>query len=93
MTDIHDTIRLARAFSSEVQEAFTAREFREVCARNKTTHSDDNLCATHDYTDANLLMQEAFVTTFDRLPDLGDENDGRLWDEAWAIAKAAEFFA
>jgi hypothetical protein len=98
---IHDTIRLARAFGAEVQGAFNPHEFREMCSRNKSSHADDGICATHDFCDANMLMLAAFKETFGREPAFltaddtspGSRADTRLWNDAWAIAKAAEFFA
>jgi len=99
MGDIRTTLKLARAFSEEVQAAFSAREFREVCDRNKSggIYDDDMCCATHEFCDANMLMLAAFQKAFGRnpLPDEGEmsEADTTLWNDAWAVAKAAEFFA
>lgn len=99
--DIHDVIRLARAFGEEVQGVFSTREFRAICERNKSGGAyDHGACATHDFCDANMLMLAAFTATFDREPwFLTDSEhpkgvaDTRLWNDAWAVAKAAEFFA
>ena len=101
MTDIRNVLKLARAFGQEVQEAFSAREFREICDRNKSgaPYDDDMCCATHEFCDANMLMHAAFVKTFDRDPLDGPDSSGMtqadtdLWNAAWAVAKAAEFFA
>lgn len=96
MTDILETIRLARAFGVEVQASLTRREFREVCERNKAEGPESPSCHTHDFGDANVLMHAAFVATIGRDP-MGaggmSEADTKLWNDAWAVAKAAEFFA
>jgi hypothetical protein len=95
--DIHDAIALAQAFGEEVQAAFTPTEFRRMVDMNKSSHADRGICATHDFCDANMLMLEAFKKTFGREPailtDSDDTVDARLWGDAWAIAKAADFFA
>ena len=95
MTDIKDTIRLARAFGEQVQTLSVA-EFREIILRNKS-ETNDGICHSHDFCDANMLMLDAFIETFGRNPldgpDGMTDEDGKLWDGAWAIAKAAEFFA
>jgi hypothetical protein len=97
MSNIHDTIALARAFGAEIQAALTRREFREMIDRNKSSHTDDGICASHDFVDANMYMLDAFKKTFGREPailtDADDEIDAKLWNDAWAIAKAADFFA
>jgi hypothetical protein len=98
--NIHDTIELARAFGEEVQAAFTPTEFRAMVDMNKSSHADRGICATHDFCDANMLMLDAFKKTFGREPwfltdadsDKG-QTDMRLWGDAWAITKAADFFA
>jgi hypothetical protein len=94
---IHDTIALARAFADEVKESFSHAEFNRMLDMNKSSHADEGICATHDFCDANMLMLNAFKKTFLREPailtDADDEVDARLWGDAWAIAKAADFFA
>lgn len=89
-----DALRLAIAFGQEVQEALTYRQFGEVVSLNKT-ESNAGVCHTHDYTDANMLMHAAFTATFGRdcLDGEMTQADTNLWNEAWNIAKAAEFFA
>lgn len=93
MTDIHETIRLAQAFGEQVQTAFGPAQFREICYLNKSSHASTSICATHDFCDANMLMEAAFQATFGRESDVADEADAKVWSDAWAIAKAAEFFA
>jgi hypothetical protein len=95
---VHDAIALARAFADEVKESFSTAEFREMLDKNKSSHADKGICASHDYCDANMLMLDAWLKTFGREPALlhgcdHDDHDARLWGDAWAIAKAADFFA
>lgn len=100
MTDIHDTIRLARAFGEQVQETLSRDEFRQVIDRNKGEPERSPICHSHDFCDANMSMHDAFVATFGRNPldtpsadNIMSDADEQLWNDAWAIAKAADFFA
>jgi hypothetical protein len=90
------TIALAREFGSRVQEIATRSEFREILDRNKA-ETDEGVCHTHDFWDANETMLEAFRTVMQREPtflaDMNDETDCEIWRDAWAIAIAADFFA
>lgn len=95
MPDINQTIALARLFGQRVQEALTRSEFREVCHRNKCEPAGSSVCHSHDYCDANVLMGEAWEEMFGRPFPMGEvtDEDAALWNDAWAIAKAADFFA
>ena len=92
-----DKIKLARAFGSDMQAALSPRQFRTMCDANKAEPEDSGVCHSHDYVDANMVMLAAFEATFGREPAfLSDSNktvDLVLWNDAWAIAKAADFFA
>lgn len=89
-----DKVRLAREFGSKVQEELSRADFRAVLELNR---NDSTACHTHDFCDANMVMLEAFKVTFEREPEFltnPDETaDLALWNDAWQIAKAAEFFA
>src|SRR5690606_5736315 len=64
---------------------------------------NDNTCATHDYCDANMAMQAAFIQVFQREPVLSVEDDDPAWmqkqanidsgltNQAWELAIAAGF--
>ncbi|RWX70431.1 hypothetical protein EN780_03285 [Mesorhizobium sp. M4B.F.Ca.ET.089.01.1.1] len=94
---IQEKIKLARAFGSKMQEVLSTREFRAMCDANKAEPEDSGVCHSHDYVDANMTMHEAFLETFGREPaflnDSEDTADLELWNDAWSIAKAADFFA
>ncbi|NSZ73899.1 hypothetical protein G6L74_09115 [Agrobacterium tumefaciens] len=89
-----DKIRLAREFGSKVQEELSRADFHAVLELNR---NDSAACHTHDFCDANMLMLDAFKVTFEREPAFltnpDDAADLVLWNDAWQIAKAAEFFA
>ena len=55
---------------------------------------DDQTCASHDHCDPNVAMWDAFVTVYDREPDLamdGWNADISIMNAAWTIAKANGF--
>jgi hypothetical protein len=93
MATIQDKIRLAREFGTMIQEAFTRQQFNIMLDRNKAEPAESGVCHTHDFCDANMYMHEAFEKTFGREPDTNDDSDLESWNDAWAIAKAADFFA
>lgn len=60
--------------------------------RRNQEHKDDSICASHDFTDANMNMLAAFERVMGREPELEDEADTALWNDAWDLAKAHDFF-
>lgn len=99
MTDVNEIIKLARAFGEQMQGALTTSQFRAMCDANKC-ETNIGICHSHDYCDANMEMLVAFEETYGRNPldGRGDEGgmneaDTQLWNDAWTVAKAAEFFA
>ena len=87
MTDIKDTIRLARAFGEQVQSTFRVDTFREICDRNKGQYADSDICATHDFCDANMAMAQAFKDVTGRDADGDNGGDATLWNDAWELAR------
>jgi hypothetical protein len=96
MTITSETVQLARAFGHAMQEQLSRAEFNQMTERNKM-RDEFGVCASHDFCDANMVMLAAFETTFGRnpLPDAGEmsQADTDLWNDAWVIAKEAEFYA
>ena len=81
---------LARSFADILGEWLTPEQFAEMRLRN-VQYVNDNICASHDYCDANMAMIEAFNRVLGREPASWFANDSdadmRLMDEAWNIAK------
>lgn len=78
---------LARAFAANIEADLTASQFAEVKRRNGTALYSGGACATHDFCDANMNMQAAYIVTFgvDPLDDMN--GSAPIWNRAWAIAK------
>lgn len=89
---IDQKIKLAQAFGAKLQEEMTFCEFRAVIDQNKLEPEGSDVCHSHDYCDANMPMFAAFSEVIGHSPDLGDDADMELWNDAWKIAKAADFF-
>lgn len=85
-----DRCVLSAKFSSLISEGFTADQLAEVCRLNSTPEYKD-VCATHNYYDANEFMGEAFKSVFGRDIDLQNPAETTIWGDAWNESKAANF--
>ena len=89
-------LRLAKAFSRNMRAALEPEELREAIARNHAETSV-SVCHTHDFLDANMIMDAAFSEAFGRArededPETGEEpEDFEVWGAAWMIAKRNDF--
>ena len=88
-----DVNALAGAFVKELREQLTAEQFAEVVALNGVELNPD-VCHSHDFCDANMVMDAAFNTFgVDPLEYGYTEEDGmsqevcNLWNAAWNRAK------
>ncbi len=83
---------LAREFSHQLKQELTSDEIKQVVMRNRTEH-DDRICHSHDFCDANMILHEVFMNHgMDIADEGGRERWGALWDEAWRLAKSADFW-
>jgi len=81
--------KIAVSFVDILQEWLTPSEFAQVAKDNRTPAYAD-CCASHDYCDANVAMDEAFKKEgiyTDETMDLQDDNLMIAWDAAWNRAK------
>jgi hypothetical protein len=84
------TNKLARRFASIIRFDFTAKQLAEIKRRNRKY--DHNICATHDFCDANMVMWAAYEDVYGRAPEIGGDTEASqaeiaIWNEAWAKAK------
>lgn len=95
---------LAREFVRTILRWLTPDEVAELRLRNATPeYAGSNACATHDFCDANMALDEAYRTTTGREliddmqtadGDTAEEQDAAWWDYingAWDLAKSADF--
>lgn len=83
--------RIAREFSSRLLKQIGAANLKSVIIGNKL-HVCDNVCASHEYCDANMPMSEAFQVVTGHEIDCQSEEDAALWSDAWDVAKKNRFY-
>ncbi len=82
---------LARAFARGLRRDLTPALLAEIDAANAA--ASDDTCASHDYVDANEVMDGAFAAVMGRAFNGDRDDDCALWNAAWAEAKATGFAA
>ncbi len=94
---------LAEEFAHELLSEIGKKNMCEVIRKNHQADYE-GCCASHDFCDANMVMNEAFVEIYGREPifeeinhaplDLNDNynQDSSIWNEAWDTAKLHEFY-
>ena len=93
MLELHE--KLAREFCRVVRREIP-QHMSEISERNRQYRKDfpgKHVCATHDFCDANELMNEAWETVVDRGMIPCRREDAELWGNAWDTASNAGFWA
>lgn len=84
---------VACCFAAELEGALGQTRFVAMKARNAAIPPNSGICASHDFCDANLVMDSAFMVAFnsEEGADLDDSvnetGDFALWNAAWSIAR------
>jgi hypothetical protein len=94
---------LAVAFCEELRGCLTPAQMKQIVLLNaaEAVNGYTNICHSHDFTDANEVMDAAFKkVTGASACDSGGEGIGpmsdeavALWNAAWTMAKNADFEA
>lgn len=81
---------IAHAFAGVLKEWANPDQWRQMRADNATPDYAGDMCASHDFCDANMAMHAAFLAVLKREPDVVGEapTDLDLWDAAWSVARA-----
>lgn len=79
------TAELALAFAGGLKSGLSAEQLAEV-RRLNATFEYRHCCASHDFTDANMIMAAAFIDVIGR-GTTASEYDVRLWNLAWHLAR------
>lgn len=90
MSTAPNVAKLATAFIRRMRMEVGLKAIREINARNRTP-AYARACATHDYCDANVVMAAAFTEVMGRPTDLHSDEDLKLWNAAWDLARARAF--
>lgn len=94
--------RVGKAFSRAIRAELSEWELGEVRKSNESNRGTDRqkVCATHDYTDANMVMlaaiSESLLESEDTITRAMFGNEGqldnvKLWNDAWSLAKDLGF--
>jgi len=86
-----DYFDVGTKFAELVRECLSDSEYKKMCRLN-AAETDANICHSHDYCDANVLMADA-MAEFD-LPELSSKSDDdfiAFWGAAWDYAKIKYF--
>ena len=84
-----NTELLSKEFSTLIRKELSIEELQKVIDRNKIYPFGS--CATYDFLDANMVMDEAFTKAFGRDFDFASDLDGAYWNAAWDMSKTADF--
>lgn len=89
--------QLARVFAGVLKEWLTPAQMWAVVNMNAAHGNDPSICASGDFCDSNMAMDEAFKRMgLEVLP--GDPDEGMLqetvdlWNAAWQLAKVNKFW-
>lgn len=94
-----DAPTVAKAFCKLLRAELTTEQMTQVVQRN-IEESSDAICHSHDFCDANVVMADACEELGIEILFPADEPDEELmqiqcnlWNEAWSLAKRADFDA
>ena len=82
--------RLADEFAETLHGCLTAWEWLEMCRRN-AAETSRNICHSHDFCDANIIMHVCWLEL--GLPELDGDSETHtdFWNAAWDLA-AKDYF-
>lgn len=81
---------LARKFSQLLLAEIGRENLITVIERNKTISA--GCCASHDFCDANMVMDAAFKTVTGKKINTQKDEAVELWNQAWDIARTTQFY-
>lgn len=84
--------KLAHVFADLLKEQLTREQIDAINRRNASLEYGTNVCASHDFCDANMVMDAAFSRLFGRQIRMHEDDDLAAWNIAWSIAKDNAFF-
>lgn len=80
--------QIAAAFAHVINEWLTPEQLAKVNIDNVDA---EGTCATGDYVDSNMAMDEAFTKVVGRDISLQSNDDCELWNASWNIANIMNF--
>jgi hypothetical protein len=84
---------LAQNFGQQLLKKLGPLQLLTVIKLN-ATETAPSICHSHDFTDANMTMLEAWDLTYPNTPfDLNNSTHCSHWTAAWSLAKQQQFGA
>ena len=92
MTNEQQIAAVAEEFARVLGDWLSPEQFAEMTRLNKTEEYTHNICASHNFCDANMAMDEAMKKVLGREPNIGGDNEDSeddidLWNAAWNEAR------
>lgn len=84
--------QLARVFSALLLYELDDQTMEQVIERNRAMDNDPRVCHSHDFCDANMVMDTAFKAVTGKEYEFGNDADTDLTNNAWDTAKANNFY-
>lgn len=81
---------LAREFSARLHRYLTDEKIERINEMNEEWNEGN--CASHEFMDANVPMDDAFVMIVGRDLEVNNDWDQHLWNQAWVLAKDNKFY-
>lgn len=85
------TNSVAVVFSNKLKEVMTDENMAEIVKRNHTERIDQ-ICHSHDFCDANMLMADAIKDSVEGWESMSASAYTEIWNTAWDIAKQKNFY-
>ncbi|MGA3210240.1 MAG: hypothetical protein ABSD20_02980 [Terriglobales bacterium] len=81
---------LAKKFSELLNRHLEPADTHDIVVRH-CGEQNRSACYSHDFCDANMVMAEAAFEAFGILDPGAADEDAKLWNAAWDIAKKNDF--
>lgn len=89
--DVPDEIfinSLSKVFLYTLKNRISKQDFEAACQRN-AVQQQPNICHSHDFCDANMVMAQAFEAASGIKVDIENDNQRYIWTSAWRLATGA----
>lgn len=82
--------KIALSFAQLLKDKLTKSEWADLIRENEV-YKYSSCCASHNYLDANMVMDEAIKIHVSRF-NIHHTPHAKMWEEAWDYAMQRNFF-
>ncbi len=75
---------LVQTLDRRLRQAVTADAYTEILRRNRQEPADSPVCHSHDFVDANMIMDATFRDVFGHSSTADSNTDAQIIDTAWS---------